>query len=329
MAIIYSYPKVVTLLNSDLLVGTRFENEDNGSARTVSFTAEALGSYVVANHANTLDQVLDAGNESLLNAKVGSIYLYNSFSPAGLGYVSITGDKNAFNFVSVQGERYAQIFNGGMFLKGIDTNFGTNIRTPQTPTAIFTATFQDTSGTIAYLSDITSPSTYGLATQLANSTPVSGTTTPGVLNSSSYLGSLSVPANGFVVGDTFDLNMMGHITCINGTTLAITIETVSGVVLATTGAMSMNITTDKHWVLNTTFVIRAIGAAGTARIMTAGSFSANKNSNNNSETFNFVSENTTTFDTTVASELVVKATWGSTSATNSIYSNVFTLNKIF
>jgi hypothetical protein len=326
MAIIYSYPQVPSVENSDLFIVTRFENEERGFARNVSLTADTLGSYIVANHANTLDQVLEAGNESLLNAKVGTIYLYNSFSPAGLGYVSITGDKNAFNFVSVQGAKYAQIFNGGMFLKGIDTNFGTNIRTPQTLSTTSVATFQDKSGTIAYLSDI---SNYGLATQLTNSTPVSGTTTPGVLNSSSYLGSLSVPANGFVVGDTFDLNMMGHITCINGTTLAITIETVSGVVLATTGSMSMNITTDKHWVLNTTFVIRAIGTAGTARIMTAGSFSANKNSNNNSETFNFVSENTTTFDTTVENELVVKATWGSTSGTNSIYSNVFTLNKMF
>lgn len=329
MAIIYSYPQVPSVENSDLLIATRFENEERGFARTVSFSADTLGSYIVANHSNTLDQVLNTGNTSLEDAKIGSIYLYNSFEPATLGYTSITGDKNAFNFYSVQGDKYAQISNGQVFIKGIGTTYGVNIAAPTTATAFRQATFQDASGTIAYLSDITNPSTYGLATQLANSTPVSGTTTPGVLNGSSYAGSLSVPANGFAVGDTFELNMMGHITCINGTTLAITIETVDGVILATTGSMSMNITTDKHWLLNTTFVIRAIGGAGTARIMTAGSFSANKNSNNNSETFNFVSENTTTFDTTIANELVIKATWGSTSGTNSIYSNVLTLNKIY
>ena len=326
MAIIYSYPRVTTVNGSDLLVATRFENEDNGSARTVSMSADSLGTFLVTNYANTLDQVLETGNESLLDAKIGDLYLWDDTNDA---YARITGDKNRINFYGIDDRYYGYIGTGVVRLVNLANSLGLNIQKPTTVTAERFATFQDASGTIAYLSDITAPSTYGLATQLADSTPVSGTTTPGMLNGSSYSGSLSVPADGFSVGNTFELNMMGHITCINGTTLAITIETVSGVVLATTGSMSMNITTNKHWILNTTFVIRAIGAAGTAKIMTAGSFSANKNSNNNLETFNFVSENTTTFDTTVANELVVKATWGSTSGTNSIYSNVFTLNKIY
>lgn len=326
MAIIYSYPQVPSIENSDLLIATRFENEERGFARTVSFSADTLGSYITSNHSNTLNQVLNAGNESLLNAKIGSVYLYDTVNDA---YTKVSGDQNRIKFYGVDNTYYGYIGRDSLFLANITNDNGLVIRRTSTQTGSQTATFQDASGTVAYLSDITTPSTYGLATQLANSTPISGTTTPGILNGSSYAGSLSVPANGFTVGDTFELNMMGHITCINGTTLAITIETVDGVVLATTGSMSMNITTDKHWVLNTTFVIRAIGGAGTARIMTAGSFSANKNSNNNSETFNFVSENTTTFDTTIANELVIKATWGSTSGTNSIYSNVLTLNKIY
>jgi hypothetical protein len=323
MAIIYSYPRVNTLNGTDLLIGTRFENEDSGSARSVSFTVETLGDYVAATYAPTLDQVLTAGNESLLNASINYLYLYDA-SETEYGYIRISD--SGLDVVNANDTLVSRIDTGGITIVG--PSYGSVILTG-TITANRNYTLPNKSGTFAMTSDIISPSTYGLATQLANSTPVSGTTTPGVLNGSSYEGSLSVPANGFAVGNTFELNMMGHITCINGTTLTITIETVSGVILATTGSMSMNITTDKHWVLNTTFVIRAIGAAGTARIMTAGSFSANKNSNNNSETFNFVSENTTTFDTTVANELVVKATWGSTSATNSIYSNVLTLNKIF
>ena len=323
MAIIYSYPRVNSALGSDLLVATRFENEDNGSARTVSMTMETVGAYVAGNYASTLDQVLDSGNVSLLDAKIGELYLYDtSESNYGRIKISDTGlDVFGTGDISI-----CRIDKGGLSIA--NGTYGSTILTGIT-TANRNYTLPDKSGTIALTSDILSSTNYGLATQLANSTPVSGTTTPGVLNGSSISGSLSVPANGFAVSDTFNLNMMGHITCINGTTLTITIETVSGVVLATTGAMSMNITTDKHWVLNTTFVIRAIGAAGTARIITAGSFTANKNSNNNAETHNFVSENTTTFDTTVASELVVKATWGSTSGTNSIYSNVLTLNKIF
>jgi hypothetical protein len=323
MAIIYSYPRVNSALGSDLLVATRFENEDNGSARTVSMTMDTLGSYVAGNYASTLDQVLDSGNVSLLDAKIGELYLYDG-AESDYGRIRI-GD-SGLDIYSVTGY-VSRIDSNGISVAPSAGIAGTIIFGDITDSQLYT--LPDKSGTIALTSDILSSTNYGLATQLANSTPVSGTTTPGVLNGSSISGSLSVPANGFAVGNTFNLNMMGHITCINGTTLTITIETVSGVVLATTGAMSMNITTDKHWVLNTTFVIRAIGAAGTARIMTAGSFTANKNSNNNAETHNFVSENTTTFNTTVANELVVKATWGSTSGTNSIYSNVLTLNKIF
>jgi hypothetical protein len=329
MAIIYSYPKVVTLLNSDLLVGTRFENEDNGSARTVSFTAEALGSYVVANHANTLDQVLEAGNTSLLNAKVGIIYLYNSFSPAGLGYLSITGDKNAFNFVSVQGAIYAQIFNGGMFLKGIDTNFGTNIRTPQTLSTTSVATFQDKSGTIAYLSDIAAISNYGLASQINSSTPIVNTTANTSLLGSEIVGTLVVPENGFSVGDSFNTYMMGKISNNNNAGLTITIETISGVVLATTGLMTLAASDGGFWKLNADFVIREIGTAGVASIVTAGSFSHNKSSNNNLETYSFISPNNTTFDTTVENKLVIKAQWATASVSNTISSDVFILNKVY
>jgi hypothetical protein len=324
MAIIYSYSKTNEVYGSDLLVLSRFHtgaHEDNG--RNYSLDIATLAAYIGNNYASSLNAVLQTGNTSLLNAKIGELYLYDT-SETEYGYIRISD--SGLDVVNANDTLVSRIDTGGITIVG--PSYGSVILTG-TITANRNYTLPNKSGTFAMTSDIISPSTYGLATQLANSTPVSGTTTPGVLNGSSISGSLSVPANGFAVGNTFELNMMGHITCINGTTLTITIETVSGVILATTGSMSMNITTDKHWVLNTIFVIRAIGTAVTAKIMTAGSFSANKNSNNNSETFNFVSENTTTFNTTVANELVVKATWGSTSGTNSIYSNVLTLNKIF
>ena len=123
--------------------------------------------------------------------------------------------------------------------------------------------------------------------------------------------------------------MMGHISNNNNVGLTITIETVAGVVLATTGLMSLAVSSNNHWVLNADFVIRATGTAGVASIITAGSFAHSKSSNNNLETYNFISENTTTFNTTIASELVIKAQWGTASASNSIYSNVFILNKVY
>jgi hypothetical protein len=327
MAIIYSYPKVITLNNSDLLIGSRFENEDGGEARTISFTAETLVEFVNANVAPSLDQVLTNGNESLQDAKVGSIFLYNTNVPSGLGYVYITGDKNRFNFYNNADVNYGYI--GQDTLSLIDSVVPARqfqITKPAAIGANRTATFQDASGTIAYLSDITS---YGLATQLANSTPIANTTTKSTLNGSSYAGTLSVPANGFNVADSFNVYMMGHISNNNNVGLTITIETVAGVVLATTGLMSLAVSSNNHWVLDADFVIRAIGTTGTASIITAGSFAHTKSSNNNLETYNFISENTTTFNTTVTNELVIKAQWGTASASNSIYSNVFILNKVY
>jgi hypothetical protein len=428
MAIIYSYPKVVTLNNSDLLIGSRFENEDGGEARTISFTAETLTNFIEANLAPTLDevltngneslqdakignlylydnseneygqlaisdsglvisdaevstvaridrggiilvgtvynsslltgsitanrnytlpnnsgtialtsditslnlnQVLTAGNESLLNAKIGEIYLYNPNVPSGNGYVYITGDKNRFNFYNNADVNYGYIAQNSLSFKDPITPWQFIINTPSGIAANRTATFQDASGTIAYLSDIPSTTNYGLATQLANSTPIANTIVKSTLNSSSYAGTLSVPANGFSIGDSFNAYMMGHISNNNNVGLTITIETVAGVVLATTGLMSLAVSSNNHWVLNADFVIRATGTAGVASIITAGSFAHSKSSNNNLETYNFISENTTTFNTTIASELVIKAQWGTASASNSIYSNVFILNKVY
>jgi hypothetical protein len=432
MSIIYSYPIYATASGSDLLLASRFDEEPGGPARTINLPLSAIGSYIVSNHANNLNQVLTEGNESLLDAKVGGIYLYNDHAASDNGYTYITGNKNRFNFYNnvdfnlARLEQSALTFidpivtsrefqigvpsgittnrvatfqdasgivaylsnldaldlnevltNGNIsllnasigalglwdnfneayglvsssknrfnftnsdgFLVGYlaentltlndsDTAFNLQIKKPTVITANRTATFQDASGTIAYLSDITAIANYGLATQLANSTPIVNTTTKSTLNGSSYAGTLSVPANGFSVGDSFNAYMMGHISNNNNVGLTITIETVAGVVLATTGLMTLAVSSNNHWTLDADFVIRAIGTTGAASIITAGSFSHSKSSNNNLETYNFISENTTTFDTTIANELVIKAQWGTASASDSIYSNVFILNKVY
>jgi hypothetical protein len=54
-----------------------------------------------------------------------------------------------------------------------------------------------------------------------------------------------------------------------------------------------------------------------------------KQSNTTSEGFGFNSVNNTTFDTTIPNTLVVTAQFSSNSALNSIYSDIFCLNKIY
>jgi hypothetical protein len=154
MAIIYSYPRVTTLNNSDLLIATRFENENNDTAKNITFTVDALLDYVSSNYAPTLNQVLTNGNVSLLDASIGTLYLYNPQALSGNGYVSITGDKNRINFFDNAGTGLGYIDQDTLLLEDLSTAFGFQIKKPSTLTASRTATFQNASGTVAYLSDL-------------------------------------------------------------------------------------------------------------------------------------------------------------------------------
>ena len=106
-----------------------------------------------------------------------------------------------------------------------------------------------------------------LFTQTATSTPVINTTTETtILNGG--LGSLSVPADGFSVGDTFVFNMQGNILCGNNQDL--TIRAKSGSVTFFSATLTLPSITYLPFNLNLIFVIRQIGAAGVADIATGG-----------------------------------------------------------
>lgn len=168
---------------------------------------------------------------------------------------------------------------------------------------------------------------YGLYTQTNSSTPVTNTTVESSLLDGG-LGTLSVPANGFQVGDSFHAVATGHISSVNNHTLRIRIKTGS-VVLADTGTITMAGSTNKHWKLDTNFTVRAIGGSGTAKIVTGGIFFYTKDASNAFEGMNFSTEVTTGFDTTILNTLSVTAQWGTANSGDSIYSELFTLTKTF
>jgi len=170
-------------------------------------------------------------------------------------------------------------------------------------------------------------SNYGLFTQTSSSTPITNTTSELSLLDGG-LGSLTVPANAFNVGDSFRAVATGYISSVNNHTLRIRIKTGS-VVLADTGAITMAGSTNKHWKLNIDFVVRAIGGSGTAKIATGGMFNYNKDASNAFEGINFSTEVTTGFNTTVSNTLTVTAQWSTANAGDSIYSEIFTLSKTF
>ena len=167
----------------------------------------------------------------------------------------------------------------------------------------------------------------GLFAQTAQSSTITATVTESSLITTG-VGSLTVPSNGFVVGDSFTARLAGTLSAANGQTLRVRVK--SGLVLlADTGAMTLTTITSKYWQLEIGFTIRAIGAATVAVISSNGLFSYTQNSGTSHEAIGFDTINSTTFDTTGSNTLSVTAEWGSTNATNSIFSSSFTLHKTF
>ena len=168
---------------------------------------------------------------------------------------------------------------------------------------------------------------YGLYAQTANSTPITGTNVESSLIGSG-LGVLNIPANGFSQGDSFRADLGGVLNSKNNDTLRIRVKAGS-IVLADSGVQTMPASTNDVWQLSLNFTIRATGAAGVASIVTLGEFHYTKTSNGTQEGFAFNTINSTTFNTTIGNTLSITAQWSSNSALNSIYSDIFILNKIY
>lgn len=168
----------------------------------------------------------------------------------------------------------------------------------------------------------------GLFAQTGNGGPVTATTVettiigPGV-------GTLSVPANGFQIGDSFQCALDGVISCVGSATIHVRVKTLAGVLLADTGVIDLEAATSKSWLLTLYFTIRTLGGAGTASVSSGGLFSYIKNSGINFEGYVLTNINTTTFDTTIDNILDVTIEWNTNNGGNSILSRNFTLTKVY
>lgn len=177
------------------------------------------------------------------------------------------------------------------------------------------------------LKQIPGPTVYGLFSQTGNSAVVSATTVESTLIGGG-VGSLSIPANGFNIADSFVAKLSGHISCVGTATIHIRVKAGS-ILLCDTGVIQLDTTTNKHWQIELNFTIRQLGVAGVASIVSSGLYSYVKNSGINFEGSIFISENNTTFDTTILNTLDITAEWNTNNSGNSIYSQIFVLNKIF
>ena len=143
----------------------------------------------------------------------------------------------------------------------------------------------------------------------------------------SGVGSLSIPANGFTVGDSFHGKIGGLINATGGggrSEIIINIRS-NGTVLATTGAFDLDVATNEGWEMELDFTIRSIGTTGI--ICTNGNFVYTKD--NNRSVFGYIFQDSKTIDTTANNTLDVTVEWRVLNAGDDIYSANFVLYKVF
>ena len=178
---------------------------------------------------------------------------------------------------------------------------------------------------LSYLNPYTK--TGGLFAQTANSTPITNTAVETSLINGG-VGTLSVPANAFQVGDSFRAVIAGVLNVANNQTIRIRVKAGS-VVLLDSGLQNISNVTNDIFSLNIDFTVRQLGGIGVASIVSLGTFHWTKTSNASIQGFAFNQVNNTTFNTTIPNALNVTVEWGAANVGNSIFSDIFILNKTY
>ncbi|MFY7884195.1 MAG: hypothetical protein ACOVOV_05055 [Dolichospermum sp.] len=170
--------------------------------------------------------------------------------------------------------------------------------------------------------------TRGLFAQTSNSIPITNTTVETTLINGG-VGTLSIPANAFKIGDSFRGVFGGVLNAANNQTIRVRVKT-GAIVLLDSGVQNLGSSiTNDIFSLNIDFTIRQLGAAGVASIVSLGAFHYTKISNGSVQGFAFNVVNNTTFNTTINNTVDVTVQWGSANASNYIYSDIFILNKTY
>jgi|11_taG_2_1085331.scaffolds.fasta_scaffold01059_5 hypothetical protein len=162
----------------------------------------------------------------------------------------------------------------------------------------------------------------GLYSQTQQGPIVTNTTTESTIVGSG-VGSLTVPANTFEIGDSYHGKIGGVISTLNNHEITITAKA-DGIILATTGLISLEAATTQSWEMEIDFTIAAIGALGTVK--SNGNFIYNRNTGSyEGVAFN----DTEILDTTIDLTLDILVQWNQASTSDIIYTHQFTLYKTY
>ena len=164
---------------------------------------------------------------------------------------------------------------------------------------------------------------FGLYAQTVQSATITGITETSVIGTG--VGSLTIPANAFKVGDSFHGKIGGIISdTANGDDITIRIKA-GATVLATTGAFALDTTagTGEGWEMELDFTIATLGATGS--ICTNGNFAYTKT--NDKKVSGYVFQDVQPINTTVSNTLDITVEWAQ--AGQNIYSANFVLYRTF
>jgi len=187
-------------------------------------------------------------------------------------------------------------------------------------------TLRDTAGTDTILGSPNPATLYGLYSQTAQGATVTGITETSVVGTG--VGSLTVPANFFSVGDSYHGKIGGKIGgTSNGDDITVRIKT-GTTVLATTGLFTLDTTQaissgGEGWECELDFTIATTGATGS--ICTNGNFAYTKTGDKKVQ--GYVFQDVEVIDTTISNTLDVTVEWNQTG--NEIYSANFVLFKTY
>ena len=155
MALIYSYPLADEVTNDSWVLGSEMDNglrvvKNYSVGDIVSFTRGFV----------TLNDVLDNDNESLLDAKIGELYLYDDFNE---GYGKIRLYDNTFNLIASNG---VEVLNttGTVLTAGNMTLDGGILTVPRY------FVLPNKNGTIALTNDLVTPNLQQVTDEGANTT---------------------------------------------------------------------------------------------------------------------------------------------------------------
>ena len=163
----------------------------------------------------------------------------------------------------------------------------------------------------------------GLYAGIADSVDITNTTSELTLVPEG-VGSLSVPAGGFSIGDSFKCIISGLFSSANSQDFRIRVRINDNIILDSS-LQTVSDLVDDNFCLNLDFTVRSTGEA--ADISSVASFHYTKQSNGNVEGFAF--SDIVGIDTTIENTLDVTFGWAEANASNSIYTSTFVLNKTF